>query len=50
MAFIEVRANYEAYKNSFIPRTVRDWNALSPDLVLITSVDEFTSSLQTYLA
>ena len=46
-AFIEVRANYEHYKNSFLPRTIRDWNALPPDLVLIPSVDEFVSRLQT---
>jgi hypothetical protein len=27
-AFIEIRANYEQYKNSFLPRTIKDWNAL----------------------
>jgi hypothetical protein len=24
-AFIEIRANYEQYKNSFLPRTIKDW-------------------------
>jgi len=48
-AFIEVRANYEQYKNSFLLRTIRDWNALPPDLVLTPSADAFTSRLQTRL-
>ena len=45
-AYIEIRANYEQYKNSFIARTIRDWNALPPGLVLITSADDFRDSLQ----
>ena len=38
-AFIEIRANYEQYKNSFLPRTIKDWNALPTYLVHVTSVD-----------
>ena len=45
-AFIEIRANYEQYKNSFLPRTIKDWNALPTHLVHVTSVDEFGSRLQ----
>jgi hypothetical protein len=45
-AFIEIRANYEQYKNSFLPRTITDWNSLSTHLVHVTSVDEFGSRLQ----
>jgi hypothetical protein len=45
-AFIEIRANYEQYKNSFPPRTIKDWNALPTHLVHATSVDEFGSRLQ----
>jgi hypothetical protein len=45
-AFIEIRANYEQYNNSFLPRTIKDWNALPTHLVHATSVDEFDSRLQ----
>ena len=30
-ALIQLPANYEQYKNSFIPRTIRDWNSLPPE-------------------
>ena len=43
-AFIEI--NYEQYKNSFLHRTIKDWNALPTHLVHVTSVDEFGSHLQ----
>lgn len=46
LAYIQLRANYEQYKNSFLPRTIRDWNSLPPDLVHAASVDEFTARLQ----
>ena len=36
---IEVWANYEQYKNSFLPRTIKDWNTLPINLVLLPSVD-----------
>ena len=45
-AYIQLRSNYEQYKNSFLPRTIRDWNSLPPDLVHVASVDEFTARLQ----
>ncbi|MCG7875845.1 MAG: reverse transcriptase family protein, partial [Candidatus Thiodiazotropha endolucinida] len=48
LAYIQLQTNYEQYKNSFLPRTIRDWNALPPDLVHAASVDEFTSRLQTH--
>ena len=47
LAFILVQINYEHYKNSYLPRTIREWNALPLDLVHILSVDEFQSRLQT---
>ena len=31
-ALIQLPANYDQCKNSFIPRTIRDWNSLPPDL------------------
>ena len=49
-AFIEIRANCEQYKNSFLPRTIRDWNALPPDLVLAATVDDFGLRLQKHSA
>ena len=48
LAFVQLRANYEQYKNSFLPRTIRERNFLPPDLVHAASVDEFSSRLQTY--
>ncbi|KAL3872760.1 hypothetical protein ACJMK2_035962 [Sinanodonta woodiana] len=39
--YIEIRANYEQYKNSFIPRTIRDWNSLPPDLAQVSAADDF---------
>ena len=48
-AFIEIRANYEQYKNSFLPRTIKDWNALPTHLVHVTSVDEFGSRQQSLI-
>lgn len=46
LAYIQLHTSYEQYKNSFLPRTIRDWNALPPDLVQTTSVDEFGLRLQ----
>ena len=48
LAYIQLHANYEQYKNSFLLRTIRDGNALPPDLVHAASVDEFTARLQTH--
>lgn len=48
-SFIEIRANFDQYKNSFIPRTIRDWNALPPDLVQLTSAEDFSRLLQSKL-
>ena len=45
-ALVQLPANYEQYKNSFIPRTIRDWNSLPPELVHVKTVDEFSSRLQ----
>ena len=49
-SYIQIQTNYEQYKNSFLPRTIRDWNALPPDLVHAEFVDDFSSRLQTYTA
>jgi hypothetical protein len=45
-ALIQLPANYEQYENSFIPRTISDWNSLPPELVHVKTVDEFSSRLQ----
>ena len=49
-SYIQIQTNYEQYKNSFIPRTIREWNSLPPDLVHAESVDVFTTRLQTLTA
>ena len=45
-AFIELQANTDQYRNSFLPRTIRDWNALPSDLVMAGSADDFINQLQ----
>ena len=49
-SYTQIQTNYEQYKNSFLPRTIREWNALPPDLVHAESVDDFSSRVQTYTA
>ena len=49
-SYIQIQTNYEQYKNSFLPRTIREWNALPPDLVHAESVDNFSSRLQIHTA
>ena len=50
LAYVQLRTNYEHYRNSFLPKTTREWNALPPDLVHALSVDDFQARLQTYTA
>ena len=47
LAYVQLQTNYEQYKNSFLPRTIKEWNSLPPDLVHAASVD-FTARLQSY--
>ena len=49
-SYIQIQTNYEQYKNSVLPRTIREWNALPPDLVHAESVDDFSSRLQIHTA
>ena len=49
-SYIQIQTNYEQYKNSFLPRTIREWNSLPPDLVHAESVDVFSERLQTLTA
>ena len=39
--FLQVETVLDAYKYEFIPRTIIDWNFLSPDLVAEASLDRF---------
>ena len=39
--FFLVQTLLDAYKSAFIPRTIIDWNALSPDLAAEVSLDRF---------
>ena len=43
--YIQIRPKKDAYKYSFFPRTIRDWNQLSDELLDIESSDEFKSRL-----
>ena len=46
--YTQLHTSYEQYKNSFLPRTIREWNALPPDLVHAVSADEFAARLQNH--
>ena len=37
----QLQCNCKAYSNSYIPRTIRDWNALDVDPLQFQSVDSF---------
>ena len=43
--FFQERIVDTAYSNSFFPRTVRDWNRLSGEVVFAASLEEFRSLL-----
>ena len=38
-SYILIQTNYKQNKNSFLPRTIRQWNSFPPDLVHDKSVD-----------
>src|SRR5664279_1094115 len=44
--FIAVQNRTDAYKFSFFPRTINDWNSLSSDIRAKPSVDSFRKALQ----
>jgi uncharacterized protein YozE (UPF0346 family) len=43
--YIQIRPKKDIYKYSFFPRTIRDWNQLSDELLDIESSEEFKSRL-----
>ena len=43
--YIKIRPKKDVYKYSFFPRTIRDWNQLSDELIDIESSQEFKSRL-----
>ena len=43
--YIQIRPKKDVYKYSFFPRTTRDWNQLSDELLDIESSEEFKSRL-----
>jgi hypothetical protein len=44
--FRHLQTKTEAYRNSFFPRTIKDWNLLPKDLVLSETVETFKSHLR----
>ena len=44
-AFIEISTSKDCYKYSFIPRTVKDWNGLSQDLIDNEEPKQFKNAL-----
>ena len=45
LAYVQLRTNYEHYRNSFLPKTTGESNMLPPDLVHALSVDDFQARL-----
>jgi hypothetical protein len=43
--YIQIGPKKDVYKYSFFPRTIRDWNQLSDELLDIESSEEFKSRL-----
>ncbi len=48
-SFIELQANKDSFKYSFIPRTVTDWNNLPHHIISIQDPDSFKQQLQSIL-
>ena len=48
--FLQPQCSCAAYSNSFLPRTIRDWNALATDPLLFQTVDAFKNYLFTDLS
>ena len=48
--FLQPQCSCAAYSNSFLPRTIRDWNALAADPLLFQTVDAFKNYLFTDLS
>lgn len=49
LTYVHLQANYEQYKNSFLPQAIREWHSLPPDLMHAVSVDKFITRLQNTL-
>ena len=45
--YLQPQCSCAAYSNSFLPRTIRDWNALAMDPLLFQTVDAFKNYLFT---
>ena len=40
-----MKANNNVYKYSFFPRTILDWNELSPNVLNATSAESFKAAI-----
>ena len=43
-----ITCSTDIYKNSFVPRTIKDWNALPDQLVSVKKAEEFKSALHSH--
>ena len=48
-AFIEHQTRIDAYKYSFVPRTVRDWNNIPQSITCITETSQFKAALSNFI-
>ena len=44
MKFIPVQTSCDEYDYSFWPRTINDWNSLSPKIINMTSISNYVSA------
>ena len=47
-SFIQHTTRTNCFKNSFIPRTIKDWNSLPPDIQTTANTDNFRIHATTY--
>jgi len=47
--FIQIQANKNCYKHSFLPRTIINWNSLPSTITSITNKDQFKQAANNHL-
>ena len=48
-SFIELHTRIDSYKYSFIPRTVKDWNDLTPNITSIQDPNQFKTAVSNFV-
>ena len=48
-SYANLRARTDAYKFSFLPRSIRAWNSLPPEIIAIQNPDSYRNAIATAL-